>query len=219
MSIHDFRTWMKTENGHNIAECHTLAELRLHLLRLEDRTTVNMTTTVTPCNSVDRYQAAGVAVQIILVHLSSSWRCFISNAIGKQHFVTGIYNLTISYRFRLYFSRPKARNWSIFKEYIKTRAFFCYKGVSCWSQFGSCVSQHGSCNLWSRVSCMMLVLDIYDLRTLTLILPRSRTGTVWFYTSTSNKRAARPKLYTKPLTRDLKLMYSRLTLVRISINL
>ena len=44
---------------------------------------------------------------------------------------------------------------------------------------------------------------------LTLILRRSRTGTVWFYTSTSNKRAARPKLYTKSLTRDLKLMYSR----------
>ena len=56
-------------------------------------------------------------------------------------------------------------------------------------------------------------------RNLTLILPRSRTGTVRFYTSTSNKRAARPKLYTKSLTRDLKLMYSRLTLVRISINL
>jgi hypothetical protein len=36
---------------------------------------------------------------------------------------------------------------------------------------------------------------------LTLILPLSRTGTVWFYTSTSNKRAARPKLYTKSLTR------------------
>ena len=54
---------------------------------------------------------------------------------------------------------------------------------------------------------------------LTLILRRSRTGTVWFYTSTSNKRAERPKLYTKSLTRDLKLMYSRLTLVRISINL
>ena len=54
---------------------------------------------------------------------------------------------------------------------------------------------------------------------LTLILPRSRTGTVWFYTSTSNKRAERPKLYTKSLTKDLKLMYSRLTLVRISINL
>ena len=54
---------------------------------------------------------------------------------------------------------------------------------------------------------------------LTLILLRSRTGTVWFYTSTSNKRAARPKLYTKSLTRDLELMYSRLTLVRISINL
>ena len=56
-------------------------------------------------------------------------------------------------------------------------------------------------------------------RPLTLILPRSRTGTVWFYTSTSNKRAARPKLYTKSLTRELKRMYSRLTLVRISINL
>ena len=54
---------------------------------------------------------------------------------------------------------------------------------------------------------------------LTLILRRSRTRTVWFYTSTSNKRAARPKLYTKSLTRDLKRMYSRLTLVRISINL
>ena len=54
---------------------------------------------------------------------------------------------------------------------------------------------------------------------LTLILRRSRRGTVWFYTSTSNKRAARPKLYTKSLTRDLKRMCSRLTLVRISINL
>ena len=54
---------------------------------------------------------------------------------------------------------------------------------------------------------------------LTLILRRSRMGTVWFYTSTSNKRAARPKLYTKSLTRDLKLMYRRFTLVRISINL
>jgi hypothetical protein len=54
---------------------------------------------------------------------------------------------------------------------------------------------------------------------LSLILRRSRTGTVWFYTSTSNKRATRPKLYTKSLTRDLNLMYSRLTLVRISIKL
>ena len=54
---------------------------------------------------------------------------------------------------------------------------------------------------------------------LSLILRRPHTGTVWFYTSTSNKRAARPKLYTKSLTRDLKCMYSRLTPVRISINL
>jgi len=54
---------------------------------------------------------------------------------------------------------------------------------------------------------------------ISLILRRSRKGTVWFYTSTSNKRAARPKLYTKSLTMDLKCMYSRLTLVRISIKL
>ena len=54
---------------------------------------------------------------------------------------------------------------------------------------------------------------------ITLILQRSRSGTVWFYTSTSNKRAVRPKLYTKSLTRDLKRMYSRLTLVRISVKL
>ena len=58
-----------------------------------------------------------------------------------------------------------------------------------------------------------LFLTLYFL--LTLILRRSHTGTVWFYTSTSNKRAARPKLYTKSLTRDLKLMYSLLTLVRV----
>ena len=60
---------------------------------------------------------------------------------------------------------------------------------------------------------------VHETPILTLILPRSRPGTVWFYTSTSNKRAARPKLYTKSLTRDLKLMYSRFTLVRISIKL
>ena len=60
---------------------------------------------------------------------------------------------------------------------------------------------------------------LWKLRQLTLILPRSRTGTVCFYTSTSNKRAARPKLHTNSLTRDLKLMYSRFTLVRISINI
>ena len=54
---------------------------------------------------------------------------------------------------------------------------------------------------------------------LSLILRLSRTGTVSFYTSTSNRRAAQPKLYTESLTRDLKLIYSRLTLVRISIKL
>ena len=59
----------------------------------------------------------------------------------------------------------------------------------------------------------------FDPPQLTLILRRSRTGTVWFYTSTSKKRAAWPKLYTKSLTRDLKLTYRRLILVRIFINL
>ena len=72
--------------------------------------------------------------------------------------------------------------------------------------------------LYNENAAKMLCL-VYQGKKLTLILPRSRTGTVWFYTSTSNKRAARPKLYTESLTRDLKLMYSRLTLVRISINL
>ena len=66
---------------------------------------------------------------------------------------------------------------------------------------------------------LLRVTARWNLCPLTLILRRSRTGTVWFYTSTSNKRAARPKLYTGSLTRDLKRMYSRFTLVRISINL
>ena len=75
----------------------------------------------------------------------------------------------------------------------------------CWlPSFDGC-----GCNCWHHTLAVKL----------TLILRRSRTGTVWFYTSTSNKRAARPKLHTKSLTRDLKLMYSGLTLVRISINL
>ena len=72
---------------------------------------------------------------------------------------------------------------------------------------------------WCIAWIIWLTLCIPSRSHLTLILPRSRTGTVWFYTSTSNKRAARPKLYTKSLTRDLKLMYSSFTLVRISINL
>ena len=76
-----------------------------------------------------------------------------------------------------------------------------------------------TCHFLRAFTCLthLIFLDVTIL--LTLILPRSRTGKVWFYTSTSNKRAARPKLHTKSLTRDLKLMYSRPTLVRISINL
>ena len=54
---------------------------------------------------------------------------------------------------------------------------------------------------------------------LTLILRHSRTGTVWFYTSTSKQESSTTKTVHKVITRDLKLMYSRLTLVRISINL
>ena len=69
------------------------------------------------------------------------------------------------------------------------------------------------------LSCLRPARTKFHTPGLTLILPRSHTGTVWFYTSTSNKRAARPKLYTKSLTRGLKLMYSRFTLVRISIKL
>ena len=53
------------------------------------------------------------------------------------------------------------------------------------------------------------LLSFFSSWTLTRILRRSRTGTVWFYTSTTNKRAARPKLYIKSLTRDLKRIISR----------
>ena len=74
-------------------------------------------------------------------------------------------------------------------------------------------------NFWCFVTENFEKKKIYIYIYLTFILRRSRTGTVCFYTSTSNKRAARPKLYTKSLTRDLKLMYSRFTLMRISIKL
>ena len=82
----------------------------------------------------------------------------------------------------------------------------------------------GDLLLWRRTKAgpTIFQVTIYTVAiwkiSLTLILRRSRTGTVWFYTSTSNKRAARPKLYTKSLTGDLKLMYSSFKLVRISIN-
>ena len=80
---------------------------------------------------------------------------------------------------------------------------------------------------WRMMTCLVYATEASQNDTqritlntaLTLILRRSRTGTVWFYTSISNKRAARLKLYTESLTGDLKLMYSRLTLVRISIKL
>ena len=69
------------------------------------------------------------------------------------------------------------------------------------------------------IVCLPMSSEIWHEGYVSLILRRSRTGTVWFCTSTSNKRAARPKLYTESLTRDLKRMYSRFTLVRISVNL
>jgi len=43
---------------------------------------------------------------------------------------------------------------------------------------------------WKVFSGFSTVEDETTMLSLTLILPRSRTGTVWFYTSTSNKRAA-----------------------------
>ena len=82
----------------------------------------------------------------------------------------------------------------------------------------SCKDDKVPLRIWRR-NFKLRILKGKSPKPLTLILRRSRTGTVWFYTSTNNKRAVRPKLYTKSLTRDLKLMYSRLTLVRISINL
>ena len=94
------------------------------------------------------------------------------------------------------------------------------RGVSlqCWLNWCSCQREyrHRSDAEYSYNCHNDSVL--YIIATLTLILRLSRAGTVWFYTSTSKKRAARPKLYTQSLTRDLKRMYSHLKLVRISIN-
>ena len=88
---------------------------------------------------------------------------------------------------------------------------------------GSSKGVYATCKIFIRCrlfQCVTVFSGILpNIKIITLILRRSRTGTVWFYTSSSNKRTARPKLYTKSLTRDLKLMYSRFTLVRISINL
>ena len=111
------------------------------------------------------------------------------------------------------------------KNVLPIRSKFKITQQTCYCSLDNCVpkcSRHSSWKAWplkmGLIGCPKTSLTTY-LRCLTLILRRSRTGTVWFYTSTSNKRAARPKLYTKSLTRDLKHMNSRLTLVRISINL
>ena len=90
-----------------------------------------------------------------------------------------------------------------------------WRSTSLYSVEGDSFTSFTLCSKNSAIAVMQTSVTLK----LTLILRRSRTGTVWFYTSTSNKRAARPKEYTESLTRDLKLMYSRLTLVRISINL
>ena len=92
-------------------------------------------------------------------------------------------------------------------------------GEKCLVLGDSLVRNVGTENSNMKFECFAGIRAVQLRRVIALILRRSRTGTVWFYTSTSNKREARPKLYTKSLTRDLKLMYSRLTLVRISINL
>ena len=104
--------------------------------------------------------------------------------------------------------------WSvIFKEECKLRAVEKMCWVWFWSFEGEVTGTWS--NMHSEELSVMCILH----QVLTLILRRSLTGTVWFYTSTSNKGAARPKLCTKSLTRDLKRMYSRFTLVRISIKL
>ena len=113
--------------------------------------------------------------------------------------------LSRSFRFAILYAKNANTNFDVHGPAHRTRIFKC--------------NQHDatSYNLFISVKCSTCFR--WFLRPLSLILRRSRTGTVWFYTSTSNKGAARPKLYTKSLTRDLKCMYSRFTLVRISINL
>ena len=89
-------------------------------------------------------------------------------------------------------------NWSLYHVYFPE-----LKGVVC-SYLNSARNVYVLLTVHLSISLDNDQLDrhlVYFI-SLTLILPRSRTGTVWFYTSTSNKRAARPKLYTKSLTRD-----------------
>ena len=91
-----------------------------------------------------------------------------------------------------------------------------------------------SCNILNAILAFCHITTLHGIRRRFKCQPQRQTRTrslnpypkafpygnaVGFYTSTSNKRAARPKLYTKSLTRDLKRMYRRFTLVRISINL
>ena len=100
---------------------------------------------------------------------------------------------------------------------LTERSFFMYRTICiCLPSDGQWLKY-----ITATYGTRVLASKCFQFFSITLILRRSRTGTVWFYTSTNKKRAARPKLYTKSLTRDLKLMYvySRLTLVRISINL
>ena len=121
------------------------------------------------------------------------------------------------------------RSGGIVRSRTKATEFFSYSilftttyfGLSCGHHQGVYLQLHEiNCQIEASASHMICtVITNKILLPITLILRRSRTGTVWFYTSTSNKRAARPKLYTESLTRDLKRMYSRFTLVRISINL
>ena len=92
-----------------------------------------------------------------------------------------------------------------------------YLRTGCWGRYFGLRETRWQRSGENYIMTSLRICTLHEI--LTLILRRSRTGTVWFYTSTSNKRAARPKLYTKSLTRDLKLMYNRLTLVRISIKL
>ena len=102
--------------------------------------------------------------------------------------------------------------------YTHRKAMWSSKNECCW--FGLTNKTKTTTNTsWTVPSTNRSAVEPLQMNALTLILRRSRTGTVRFYTSTSNKRAARPKLYTKSLTRDLKRMYSRFTLVRISIKL
>ena len=69
---------------------------------------------------------------------------------------------------------------------LQTSYYFFGHAVALFSRNRLPLSRYVVAHIWYHASLCVAFVKML----LTLILRRSRTGTVWFYTSTSNKRAA-----------------------------